>query len=72
MLSSVSAEWITAKKDWREAKARYQAREKHKGRQESASADADDSDNYQPEMDEQRCILYLHGGGAPAYLPSLS
>ena len=73
--SRIDAEWITAKKDWHEAKRRHKAREKGRpstsdGPKSQPSMDPsggggvrqDASENYQPEMDEMRCILYAHGG----------
>ena len=73
---SVDGEWIVAKKDWKEAKRRAKSkerrdkskerREKEKPTQESTTTDstlAEDSEfGYTPDMDEQRCILYFHGG----------
>lgn len=61
---SVDAEWIVAEKDWQEAK------KKQKARGLSMETPAVDGGNahqelppqYQPEMDEMRCILYAHGG----------
>jgi len=76
--SSVDGEWIVAKKDWEEAKKRAKSKErrdKSKERREerkksapqstaadSASTDDTSESGYTPEMDEQRCILYFHGG----------
>jgi hypothetical protein len=65
---SVDAQWITAKKDWREHKKQY--KEKNGKRYPTAgvapSTDAlngsEDSGEYQKDMDEMRCILYAHGG----------
>ena len=73
---SVDGEWIAAKKDWQQAEKRYKAQEERASTMNSArsshdipSADqskpgvpADASGHYQPEMDEMRCILYIHGG----------
>lgn len=64
---SVDGQWITAKKDWREAKRRHKSQRKQK---DSATQPPLDSDNpkqsdasvYEQSMDEMRCILYLHGG----------
>lgn len=62
-ITSVDAQWITAKKDWQEAKRRYKMQQKAEGRSaESAPEDASDSGRYQERMDEMRCILYAHGG----------
>lgn len=60
---SVDAQWITAKKDWQEAKRRYQDRgntqrdEKHE-----PMLDQSESATYNQDMDTMRCILYAHGG----------
>ncbi|TFK88448.1 alpha/beta-hydrolase [Polyporus arcularius HHB13444] len=64
-VKGVDAEWIVARKDWQEAKKKQKAR--------GMSSDGAPVDNgnthqelppqYQPEMDEMRCILYAHGGG---------
>jgi len=75
----VDSQWIVAKKDWREAKKRYKEQERRKsGRtsndqnnpgtpddSEGAEPETEDheSNNYHQDMDEMRCILYLHGGG---------
>jgi len=64
---SVDAQWIIAKKDWKEAKRKHKMhREQHskdlpsppptehaKGKPEGV---------YEKDMDAMRCILYLHGG----------
>ncbi|KZT72301.1 alpha/beta-hydrolase [Daedalea quercina L-15889] len=63
----VDAEWITMKKDWREAKKRSKAHQKENRSPSGASGDAhaieDKPAAYDPEMDKMRCILYAHGGG---------
>ena len=74
---SVDGEWIVAKKDWQEAKKRAKSKERRdrsrerKEREMSSqqstatdSAPAEDTSepDYTPDMDEQRCILYFHGG----------
>ncbi|KAF8891847.1 hypothetical protein BD779DRAFT_1610537 [Infundibulicybe gibba] len=53
---SVDAQWITARKDWREAERKQKNQEK----QRTAPAEPP---IYEQEMDEMRCILYCHGGG---------
>jgi hypothetical protein len=75
---SVDGEWIVARKDWQEAKKRAKSKErrdKNKEREKSAqqssttdSASAEDTSepDYTPDMDEQRCILYFHGGELPS------
>jgi hypothetical protein len=62
---SVEAEWVTAKKDWQEAKRKYKAHQQRKNsKPEGAPEQPSDEDNiYLPDMDEMRCILYFHGGG---------
>ena len=61
----MDAEWIVAKKDYQEAKKKQKTREMSTHR--SASQDAENPNQemppeYQPEMDEMRCVLYAHGG----------
>ncbi|KAJ7772099.1 hypothetical protein DFH07DRAFT_803704 [Mycena maculata] len=56
-IHGVDAQWVTAKKDWQEAKRRYK---KTKATSEEPAAD---SAPYEEHMDEMRCILYSHGGG---------
>ena len=80
--SRVDGEWIVAKKDWQEAKRRERSKEhrdKSKERAQSAqqpnatdSNSAEDTSEpcYTPDMDEQRCILYFHGG-KPSFLSTL-
>ncbi|KAL1678968.1 hypothetical protein EV122DRAFT_210830 [Schizophyllum commune] len=59
-LKGVDGQWICTKKDYQEAKRRYKAREAHP----EVILDApEDSGVYERDMDEMRCILYLHGGG---------
>ncbi|KAL4079158.1 hypothetical protein J3A83DRAFT_4086567 [Scleroderma citrinum] len=74
-IPGIDGEWMTARKDWQEAKKRHKASQWKKnastaspplssdsaaGVQPSAS---DMSNSYHQEMDEMRCILYAHGGG---------
>ena len=79
--SSVDGEWIVAKKDWQEAKKRAKSKERReksreRGKQsdksaqrstttDSASPEDTSEPGYTPDMDEQRCILYFHGGKLP-------
>lgn len=63
---SVDAQWITAKKDWREAKKRHKM---HQSQVPNSGPDGpvqppngNISDTYEKHMDEMRCILYIHGG----------
>jgi hypothetical protein len=58
----VEAEWVTAKKDWQEAKRKYKERQSTGLKQPDQPAEGEVSDTYLPSMDEMRCILYLHGG----------
>lgn len=61
-LNSVDAQWITAQKDWREAKR------KDKLRNQSQMDGQDDAHEYEADMDEMRCILYAHGGIAFCFI----
>ena len=95
----LDAEWISAKKDWQDAKRRAKERKSSDNVPQEHTADlpeprdpilndiilelplngeADhpsegsngkeqsrDSADYQPELDEMRCILYAHGGMVP-------
>jgi hypothetical protein len=58
----VDAQWVTAKKDWQEAKRRYKMNNKSKTPAEAPVDAAADSAPYEAHMDEMRCILYAHGG----------
>ncbi|KAJ7782646.1 hypothetical protein B0H16DRAFT_1493861 [Mycena metata] len=51
----VDAQWITARKDWQEAKKQPPGRPQVDPEADSAP--------YEEYMDEMRCILYSHGGG---------
>lgn len=82
-ISSVDAQWITGRKDWRQAKKRRkrrQAQTAHNAGEDphsnpgahSGSLKGDVDDTYEKYMDEMRCILYLHGGvSLPLSLPLL-
>lgn len=65
---SVDAQWITAKKDWQEAKRRHKMHEKARASDAMPSGNEKSTDNgvdsgkYEKDMDEMRCILYSHGG----------
>ncbi|KAJ7125142.1 Alpha/Beta hydrolase protein [Mycena epipterygia] len=62
-ITGVDAQWVTARKDWREAKRRYKMYQKSKtGASEVPVDPAADSAPYEEHMDEMRCILYSHGG----------
>ncbi|EEB88684.1 hypothetical protein MPER_13338, partial [Moniliophthora perniciosa FA553] len=58
-VNGVDAQWITAKKDWREAKRRY--KEQDKSAAKESLQRSEDSNTYEKDMDEMRCILYSHG-----------
>ncbi|KAJ7169077.1 hypothetical protein C8R43DRAFT_982176 [Mycena crocata] len=62
-VSGVDAQWVTAKKDWQEAKRRHKMQHKSKAPPEAPVDPAADSAPYEEHMDEMRCILYSHGGG---------
>ncbi|GLB37690.1 putative alpha beta-hydrolase [Lyophyllum shimeji] len=68
-INGVDAQWITAKKDWEEAKRRHKMQEKAKGADPTpTSADASSekvgsNGSYQTYMDGTPCMLYSHGGG---------
>ncbi|KAG7449721.1 alpha/beta-hydrolase [Guyanagaster necrorhizus] len=61
-ISGVDCQWITAKKDWREAKRRYKMQQKTKSDVDPVQ-ETGEATTYDKDMDEMRCILYLHGGG---------
>lgn len=57
-VEGVDAQWIATKRDWNDAKKRYD---------EKIDTPADQSDptangSYNENLDEMRCILYFHGG----------
>ncbi|KAG6850876.1 hypothetical protein H0H93_007494 [Arthromyces matolae] len=70
-VNGVDAQWITARKDWENAKRRHKMHERAKASESVPSIPADDAlpDStadtpiYEQHMDEMRCILYSHGGG---------
>ncbi|KAJ7072701.1 hypothetical protein C8F01DRAFT_1104996 [Mycena amicta] len=61
----IDGQWVTAKKDWQEAKRRYKQQNQQKPPSPSPSPAPADSDSapYEKHMDAMRCILYSHGGG---------
>lgn len=70
-LARIDAQWITAKKDWREAKRRHKMRrsqmpnsmlDPQSSEQPSETSTGGSDDTYEKYMDEMRCILYIHGG----------
>ncbi|KIK71239.1 hypothetical protein GYMLUDRAFT_235590 [Collybiopsis luxurians FD-317 M1] len=63
-IDGVDAQWITAKKDWQEAKRRYKEREKtRRDAKDEPTSDRSENTAYHEDMDAMRCILYAHGGG---------
>ncbi|KAJ7496886.1 hypothetical protein FB451DRAFT_1209127 [Mycena latifolia] len=62
-IPGVDAQWITAKKDWQEAKRRYKMSQKSQTKPDAPVDPTADSAPYEEHMDEMRCILYSHGGG---------
>ncbi|KAJ7503004.1 hypothetical protein B0H11DRAFT_2170967 [Mycena galericulata] len=62
-IPGVDAQWVTARKDWQEAKRRYKMQNKAKSASEAPFDPAADSAPYEEHMDQMRCILYSHGGG---------
>ncbi|KAG1746357.1 hypothetical protein EDB19DRAFT_1631628 [Suillus lakei] len=75
-VKGIDAEWITARKDYQEAKKRSKAKHKENSNTEIPTSESDtptpsklpasssnESNTYKEEMDEMRCILYAHGGG---------
>ncbi|TBU41951.1 alpha/beta-hydrolase [Dichomitus squalens] len=63
-VKGVDAEWMVAKKDYQEAKKKQKACGTS-GPEPPENGDANEEmpSQYQPEMDEMRCVLYAHGGG---------
>ncbi|KAH7097493.1 alpha/beta-hydrolase [Auriculariales sp. MPI-PUGE-AT-0066] len=60
-VEGVHGQWIAARKDWQEAKRKRKEYEsKHKSK---PPEEADIVHEYQPEMDQMRCMLFAHGGG---------
>ncbi|KIJ65967.1 hypothetical protein HYDPIDRAFT_181064 [Hydnomerulius pinastri MD-312] len=73
-IAGIDGEWVTAKKDWQEAKKRRKASEKKKAGPNASPPTMDSAEGlppsssgassvYDEDMDELRCILYAHGGG---------
>jgi hypothetical protein len=71
---SVDAQWITAKKDWLEAKKKYKMQSQNpKPIPSFEGSEAKSFENegmYDKDMDAMRCILYLHGGQALLFCPT--
>ncbi|KAI0079263.1 alpha/beta-hydrolase [Panus rudis PR-1116 ss-1] len=70
-VQGVDAEWIASKRDWDNAEKKFKAHERERNNtgdsrgseSRETGVDPNASADYQPEMDEMRCILYAHGGG---------
>ncbi|KIL68736.1 hypothetical protein M378DRAFT_70444 [Amanita muscaria Koide BX008] len=66
-MDGIEGQWITSKKDWREAQKRHkmQHSDQSSGSTPPMNEDGppDESQRYEEAMDEMRCILYAHGGG---------
>jgi hypothetical protein len=66
-MPSVDAQWITAKKDWKEAKRRHKMHREQKLKDLPSPPPTEHVKGkpeavYEKDMDAMRCILYLHGG----------
>jgi hypothetical protein len=68
---SVDGQWITARKDYQEAKRRHKTKRAHdKSSSDNGPNPPDITEDpqsttggaYEKDMDAMRCILYLHGG----------
>ncbi|KAJ6631524.1 hypothetical protein B0H10DRAFT_2299906 [Mycena sp. CBHHK59/15] len=70
-ITGVDAQWVTAKKDWQEAKRRYKMHQKSKPASEASVNPEADSAPYEEHMDEMRCILYSHGAEGGYYFGSV-
>lgn len=67
-LDGIEAQWITAKRDWREGKKRYKMQQQYNtdangDLSNDGGESSEDSCKYEEAMDGMRCILYFHGGG---------
>lgn len=67
-INGVDGQWITARKDWKEAKRQHKMRkgQTHESQSHDSTPLAEsgkDQGLYEKNMDTMRCILYLHGGG---------
>jgi len=63
----IEAQWITAKKDWREAKKRYKAQREAEANgievpNHHSGESPEEPLKYEEAMDDMRCVLYCHGG----------
>jgi hypothetical protein len=73
MFYSVDAQWITAKKDYKESKRRHKLQQPKEFADFSSSAgteagQAKNEPAYDKDMDATRCILYFHGGDNFLYM----
>ena len=73
-MHSVDAQWITAKKDWQEAKRRHKMHREQNltDSPSSPSTDGKPEAVYEKDMDAMRCILYLHGGTIETFSSAVS
>ncbi|TFK74645.1 alpha/beta-hydrolase [Pluteus cervinus] len=63
-VEGIDAQWITAKKDWQEAERRHKMQEQRKQNpSDQQPAQEKPEAQYEEEMDDLRCNLYIHGGG---------
>lgn len=69
----IPGEWVTARKDWEEAKKRQKASKRKQASNGDSAQDAagpllppsisEPGNTYDQDADDSRCILYTHGGG---------
>ncbi|KIY68103.1 alpha/beta-hydrolase [Cylindrobasidium torrendii FP15055 ss-10] len=57
-VEGVDAQWIATKRDWNDAKKRYEEQSDTPDQSDPAA-----NGSYNENLDEMRCILYFHGGG---------
>ncbi|EJD46838.1 alpha/beta-hydrolase [Auricularia subglabra TFB-10046 SS5] len=62
-VQGVDGQWIAARKDWQEAKRKRKEYEAKHHRAPPPDADPNVVNEYTPEMDQMRCLLFAHGGG---------
>ncbi|WWC89008.1 uncharacterized protein L201_003925 [Kwoniella dendrophila CBS 6074] len=56
----VEGEWIVMKKDWKGVVA--EEKKEHKKRAQEGVLEEEEENEFRPEMDRLRCMLYIHGG----------
>jgi hypothetical protein len=69
-LRGVDAQWIMVKKDWEEAKRRRKEQERQQAKTPKSPksppspvlTESDPEPEYTSDMDDMRCMLYMHGG----------